>query len=121
MSFTAGSTRTARFTFPPDTTAAEPQKKKKKKKKTTRASTAQAKKVVMYGASWCGVCHRAKEYFARNKIPYVEYDVETSRKSKRDYKRMRGEGVRIILVGGRLQPGRVRAVVWELMISRPLK
>ena len=29
------------------------------------------KKVVMYGAEWCGVCKRAKRYFQSNGIPFT--------------------------------------------------
>lgn len=32
--------------------------------------------VVMYGASWCGVCHLAAQYMTRRGIPFVEKDVE---------------------------------------------
>jgi len=56
-------------------------------------------KVVMYSASWCGVCKKAKTYFKSNNVKYSEYDVETSSKGKRDFKRMGGRGVPIILVG----------------------
>lgn len=37
-------------------------------------------KVVMYSASWCGVCKKARKYFKQNNIAFVEYDVETSEK-----------------------------------------
>lgn len=56
-------------------------------------------KVVMYSASWCGACKKARAYFAKNNVPFTEYDVETSNKGKSDFKRMRGNGVPIILVG----------------------
>ncbi len=57
------------------------------------------KKVVMYSAVWCGICKKAKRYFKKNRIPFKEYDIETSAKGKRDYKRLNGSGVPIILVG----------------------
>ncbi|MBW9266176.1 MAG: glutaredoxin family protein [Candidatus Thiodiazotropha sp. (ex. Lucinisca nassula)] len=58
-------------------------------------------KVVMYSTKRCGYCKKARAYFKRNAIPYVEYDVETSRKGKLDYKKLGGKGVPIILVGKR--------------------
>lgn len=67
----------------PEQTAAEPQTKKK---------------VVMYSASWCGYCKQARLFFNTNAIPFREYDVETSSKGKRDYEKMHGNGVPIILV-----------------------
>ncbi len=56
-------------------------------------------KVVMYSATWCGYCKKAKKYFNSNNISFSEYDVESSSKGKRDYKRMKGRGVPIILIG----------------------
>ena len=57
-----------------------------------------AKKVVMYSATWCGFCKKAKAYFDAEGIPYTEYDIENSRKGRNDYKRLKGTGVPIILV-----------------------
>lgn len=60
---------------------------------------AKRKKVVMYSAEWCGVCKRAERYFKASKIPFREYDVEKSEKGRKDYRKMQGRGVPIILVG----------------------
>jgi glutaredoxin len=57
------------------------------------------RKVVMYSAVWCGTCKTAKNYFRRKGIPFTEYDIETSDKGRRDFKRLNGTGVPIILVG----------------------
>jgi glutaredoxin len=67
--------------------------------------TPQSRQVVMYGASWCGVCRQARAYFKRNGIPYVEYDVETSDKGRTDYRALHGRGVPIILVGSQRMDG----------------
>lgn len=64
-----------------------------------------SEKVVMYSTKRCGYCKQARHYFKRNAIPYAEYDVETSQKGKRDYKRLGGKGVPIILVGKRRMDG----------------
>ena len=64
-----------------------------------------AKKVIMYSAKWCGVCKRARDYFKANEIPFSEYDIETSRKGRSDYKRLSGRGVPIILVGSHRMNG----------------
>ena len=58
-----------------------------------------AKKVVMYSATWCGVCKKAKAYFNANGVGYTEYDIENSRKGRVDYKRLKGTGIPIIMVG----------------------
>jgi glutaredoxin len=65
----------------------------------------QGDKVVMYSASWCGVCKKAKRYFKKNNIPYKVYDVEKSRIGKRDFKRLGGKSVPIIIVGTKRMNG----------------
>lgn len=62
-------------------------------------------RVVMYSAVWCGVCTRARQYFSTKKIPFKEYDVETSHKGKKDFARMKGRGVPIILIGKKRMNG----------------
>ena len=57
------------------------------------------KKVVIYTTSRCGYCVKAKKFMAANKIPYTEYDVENSSRGRADYRKLKGRGVPIILVG----------------------
>jgi glutaredoxin len=56
-------------------------------------------KVVMYSATWCGYCRKARNYFNQQGIPFREYDIENSSKGRRDYARLNGTGVPIIFVG----------------------
>ena len=62
-------------------------------------------KVVMYSATWCRMCKKAKNYFRKNNIPYVAYDVEKSRTGKMDFRLLRGKSVPIIIVGGKRMNG----------------
>ena len=62
-------------------------------------NSAEAPKVVLYGTTWCGYCKKAKSYFRANNIAFTEYDIEKSASAKRDFKRMGGGGVPLILVG----------------------
>lgn len=62
-------------------------------------------KVVMYSASWCGVCKRAKRYFQKQGIPFAEYDVEKSSKGKSEYRKLGARGVPVILVGNKRMDG----------------
>lgn len=64
----------------------------------TFASTSKDK-VVLYTTQRCGYCKKAKQYLAQNRIRFTEYDVETSNKGKRDFKKLRGKAVPVILVG----------------------
>jgi glutaredoxin len=55
--------------------------------------------VVMYGTASCPACQMARAYFNQHDIPYVEYDIEWSSKAKREFKKLGGRGVPLILVG----------------------
>lgn len=63
------------------------------------------KSVVMYSASWCGVCKHARAYFDDQGIAFDELDVENDAQGKQDYARLGSRGVPIILVGDRRMDG----------------
>ena len=60
---------------------------------------ASSQRVTMYSTSWCGYCKKARNYFASNGIPFVEYDIEKNERAKRMYDMLGGKGVPVILVG----------------------
>lgn len=70
-----------------------------------RPKAVSAKQVTMYSAAWCGVCKRAKAYFQQKRIPFKEYDIDTSEKAKRDFRKLGGKGVPVILVGNQRMNG----------------
>jgi len=55
--------------------------------------------IVIYTTSWCSYCKKAKAYFSANKMAYKEYNIEKDRFAKRQYDRIGGRGVPVILVG----------------------
>jgi glutaredoxin len=61
--------------------------------------------VKMYATDWCPYCKRARDYFARNGIPYTELDIEKSESAKAEYKSIGGRGIPVILVGGERMNG----------------
>lgn len=63
------------------------------------------KKVIMYSASWCGVCKKAKRYFQTQNIPYKEFDIEKSRKGRTEFRKLGAKGVPVILVGKKRMNG----------------
>ena len=63
------------------------------------------KTVIMYSTTWCGICKRARHFFQAQKIPFREYDVEKTEKGQRDYKKLNGRGIPIILVGDKRMNG----------------
>ena len=61
--------------------------------------------VVMYSAQWCGVCKTAKAYFKENNIPFQELDIDKSEKARKDFEKLKGRGVPIILLGDKRMNG----------------
>jgi len=55
--------------------------------------------VVMYSASWCTVCRKARKYFRQIGITFTEYDIERSVKGRLEYNKLGARGVPVILVG----------------------
>lgn len=72
---------------------------------TVRDSKKSNKDIVMYSASWCGYCRKARNYFNQNNIAFTEYDVEKSARGKADYKKLNASGVPVILVGDKRMNG----------------
>ncbi len=64
-----------------------------------------SKQVVMYSAEWCGVCKKAARYFRQKGIGFTELDIEKSDKAAREFKRLGGRGVPVILVGDQRMNG----------------
>lgn len=67
--------------------------------------TSTSKNVSMYSAAWCGVCKKAKKYFNKNNISYVEYDIDKDKAARQRYKKMGARGVPVIFVGDRRMNG----------------
>lgn len=65
----------------------------------TTTSNSKVKPVIMYSTSWCGYCRKARQHFAGNNIPFREYDIEKSKKAAKEYKKLNGRGVPVILIG----------------------
>lgn len=60
---------------------------------------ASRKKVVLYSAEWCGYCTKARAYLRQRKVAFTEYDVEKSKQGADEYRRLKGNGVPLIMVG----------------------
>jgi glutaredoxin len=71
----------------------------------TTTGTGASGDVVMYSTSWCGHCKNARKYFAAKRIAYRDLDVEKSDAAAREFKRLGGSGVPLILVGHKAMSG----------------
>ena len=56
--------------------------------------------VVLYATDWCGYCQKTRELFARNNIPYVEYNIERSEQAYQEYRSLGGRGVPVVNAKG---------------------
>jgi glutaredoxin len=68
-------------------------------------TAAAAQGVTMYMAEWCGVCRRARSYFAANRIAYTEIDIEKSDAGRREFQALGGRGVPLIVADGKVMRG----------------
>ena len=66
---------------------------------------AKPKRITIYTTSRCSVCDQAKKYFKQRRIPFVEFDVQRSKRGIKDFQRMNGRGVPIIMIGDKRVDG----------------
>ena len=69
------------------------------------AGSGKSMKVVMYSAPWCGVCQRAKRFFQNKGIAFREMDIDKNRRARKEFDRLNGRGVPLILVGDKRMNG----------------
>jgi glutaredoxin len=69
------------------------------------AAKPEKQQVTIYTTEWCGICKRAKAHMQKNKIAYKEFDIEKNATGQRDYNKLNGNGVPIILVGKQRMDG----------------
>ncbi|MGH7195504.1 MAG: FAD-dependent oxidoreductase [Candidatus Saccharimonadales bacterium] len=60
--------------------------------------------IVLYGADWCGDCHRARQYFADNGIDYEYKNIDSSQAIKGEMLKITdgSQSIPAITVGGKL-------------------
>jgi len=61
--------------------------------------------VVMYTTQSCPYCQKARMYFRRHKIDYLEYDIDASPENLARFRDLGGTGVPLILVEGKRLQG----------------
>lgn len=70
-----------------------------------------AHEVIMYGVTNCGYCRKARQYFSKHGIDYVEYNINKSSKRLKEFRRLGGRGTPLILIDGRkIQGFNTRAI-----------
>ena len=61
--------------------------------------------VTIYTTEWCGVCKRAKAFFAQNGVPFREWDIEKTEFGATKFQQLGGSGVPLITVGSEKMAG----------------
>ena len=61
--------------------------------------------VTIFTTEWCGVCKRAKAFFAQNGVPFREWDVEKTEFGAIKFQQLGGSGVPLITVGSKKMAG----------------
>ncbi len=61
--------------------------------------------VVLYATSWCGYCEKTRKLFEKNNIAYTEYDIEESSSANKEFKKLGGKGIPLVVVDGDIVRG----------------
>lgn len=61
--------------------------------------------VVLYATEWCGYCKKTREFFKDNNIAFIEFDVEKSKEGKKEYNQLKGKGVPLVVINGKVIRG----------------
>ena len=61
--------------------------------------------VIMYSASWCWYCKKARAQFEQKGIAFKELDIEKSSQAHAEMKSMGGRGVPLFLIKGEVVRG----------------
>jgi glutaredoxin len=79
--------------------------------------------VILYGASWCGACKQAKQYFTQKGVPFVEKDIEKEPSARSEMlakardQGVNASGIPVIDVRGRLVGGFNPARIEQLLTN----
>lgn len=91
--------------------------------KTEKAAAGGSSDVIVYGASWCGACKQAAQYFRQKGVPFTEKDIEkepearTEMMSKAKAQGVSTGGIPVIDVKGTLLPGFNQMRIEQLLAS----
>ncbi len=64
-----------------------------------------APRLRMYGAPWCAVCKKAKQWLASHNVAYDYVDVEASAAARNEFKRLGGHAYPFFVAGRRTMLG----------------
>ncbi len=72
--------------------------------------------VEIYSTPWCAYCKMAKEYFKKNNVEYVEYDVASDVGKRQEMlDKTHQMGVPVIIINGKIIIGFDRGKINQLL------
>ncbi|MBI2079557.1 glutaredoxin family protein [Candidatus Micrarchaeota archaeon] len=72
--------------------------------------------VVVYSASWCPWCHKAKEFLTRNKVKFIEKDVDSNPEYVEELqKKSKQTGIPVVEIDGTIIVGYDEATMRKLL------
>lgn len=88
----------------------------------TPAYRVQGPRVTLFATSWCGYCAKAREFFRRNDIAYLDLDIENNADANAEHEALGGRGVPVIVIDSRVIHGwSESATTQQLQIAGLLK
>lgn len=78
-------------------------------------------RITLYSSTNCAFCERAREFLRRNRLPFRDASVDTSRRAFSEFQRLGARGVPLLLIGEhRLEgfdPRRLTALLQKIGIQ----
>ncbi len=73
----------------------------------------EAKKVVMFSATYCPACRHAKSFFKEHNIAFMEFDIEKSVSARGYFDRLGGRGTPLLLINNHRMTGFSESRFWN--------
>ena len=89
-----------------------------KKLRASAPVVASRESIVLYSATWCGYCAKAKAYLAGKGISYEEIDIDSNEGKASFAQAGGGKGIPLLLAGGQRVQGFSAAAYDELFANR---
>jgi len=80
---------------------------------TNKDDERQAKKVIMFSATYCPNCLNAKQFLSTQGIPFMEFDIEKSAAARSYFDKLGGRGTPFLLVNNHPIQGFNQAEFWR--------
>ncbi len=61
--------------------------------------------IIMYGTQTCSYCYITKSFFNKHNLPFVEYDIERSKKHMEMFRLLGGRGTPLVIINKQIIHG----------------